>query len=111
MNHKYLLATLFAAGLATTGLASAQEHHDEHDGHEQAEHHDEHAERGAGPRHDMHKGDHLAAEYRDNKYVVNDWRGHHLSEPPRGYHWVNTGGDYVLVAVASGVIADLLLNH
>lgn len=113
MNNKYLLTALFATALAATGLASAQEHHDD-DRHEQAEHHEAPAhneERGAGPRHDMHKGDHLAPEYRDNKYVVNDWRGHHLSEPPRGYHWVQAGGDYVLVAVASGVIANLLLNN
>jgi hypothetical protein len=38
-------------------------------------------------------------------------RGHHLSAPPRGYHWVQMGGDYVLVAIATGVILQLLLNH
>jgi Ni/Co efflux regulator RcnB len=112
MNKKYLLTALLSACLAASGAAMAQEHHDDNHGHEQADHHDDHHdERGAGPRHDMHKGDHLAPEYRGNKYVVSDWRGHHLSAPPRGYHWVNAGGDYVLVAVASGVIADLLLSH
>ena len=44
-------------------------------------------------------------------YVVDDWRGHHLSAPPRGYHWVQTGSDYVLVAIATGVILQLLLSH
>jgi Ni/Co efflux regulator RcnB len=43
--------------------------------------------------------------------VVDDWRGHHLSAPPRGYHWVQMGGDYVLVAIATGVILQPLLNH
>ena len=43
--------------------------------------------------------------------VVDDWRGHHLSPPPRGYHWVQTGGDYVLVAIATGVIMQILLSH
>jgi Ni/Co efflux regulator RcnB len=42
--------------------------------------------------------------------VVNDWRGQHLSAPPRGYHWVQTGGDYVLVAIATGIILQLMLN-
>jgi len=42
--------------------------------------------------------------------VVNDWRARHLSPPPRGYHWVQTGGDYVLVAIATGVILQLLLH-
>jgi Ni/Co efflux regulator RcnB len=42
---------------------------------------------------------------------VNDWRSHRLSAPPRGYQWVQVGGDYVLVAIATGIIAQLLLNQ
>jgi Ni/Co efflux regulator RcnB len=67
--------------------------------------------RGAGPRHDMRRGGRISNEYRGNQYVVNDWRGHHLSAPPRGSHWVQTGGDYVLVAVATGIIAQILLSN
>lgn len=70
-----------------------------------------HSARGAGPRHDMRRGGRIANEYRGNQYVVNDWRGHHLSAPPRGSHWVQTGGDYVLVAVATGIIAQILLSN
>ena len=70
-----------------------------------------HSARGAGPRHDMRKGGRISNEYRGNQYVVNDWRGHHLSAPPRGSHWVQTGGDYVLVAVATGIIAQILLSN
>jgi Ni/Co efflux regulator RcnB len=43
--------------------------------------------------------------------VVNDWRGHGLRTPPRGYQWVQTGGDYVLVAIATGIISELLLSR
>ena len=68
-------------------------------------------ERGAGPRHDMRKGGRLSNDYRGNQYVVSDWRGHHLNAPPRGYHWVQTGGDYVLAAVATGIILQVLLNN
>jgi Ni/Co efflux regulator RcnB len=68
-------------------------------------------ERGAGPDHDFHRGGRLSPEYRSRQYVVDDWRGHRLSAPPRGYHWVQTGGDYVLAAIATGIIADILLNH
>jgi Ni/Co efflux regulator RcnB len=67
--------------------------------------------RGAGPNHDFHRGGRLPMEYRDRYYVVEDWRGHHLSAPPRGYHWVQTGADYVLVAVATGVILQILLGN
>jgi Ni/Co efflux regulator RcnB len=67
-------------------------------------------ERGAGPDRAFYRGDRLPFEYRSKQYVVDDWRGHRLSAPPRGYHWVQTGGDYVLVAIATGVILQLLLN-
>lgn len=68
-------------------------------------------ERGAGPDHNYHRGDRLPAQYRHRNYVVDDWRGHGLSAPPRGYQWVQSGSDYLLVAVATGIIAQLLLNN
>lgn len=68
-------------------------------------------ERGAGPDHQFYRGGRLPVQYRASQYVVNDWRGHHLSAPPRGYHWVQTGGDYVLVAIATGIILQLLLSN
>jgi len=65
---------------------------------------------GAGPDHRWVKGYRLPPEYRGQHYVVHDWRGHRLSAPPRGYQWVQYGGDYMLVAIASGVIAQLILG-
>lgn len=65
--------------------------------------------RGAGPRHDFYRGNRLPAQYRTRYYVVNDWRGHHLSRPPRGHQWVQTGADYVLIGTASGIIAQIVL--
>jgi Ni/Co efflux regulator RcnB len=67
--------------------------------------------RGAGPNHEFYRGQRLPPEYRNRQYVVDDWRGHHLNAPPRGYHWVQTGGDYVLVAISTGIILQLLLNN
>lgn len=66
---------------------------------------------GAGPDHSFYRGDRLPPRYRSYQYVVDDWRGHRLSAPPRGYHWVQTGGDYVLAAIATGVILSVLLSH
>ena len=71
----------------------------------------EHRWNGAGPDHDIRRGGRLPERYRSHQYVVNNWREHHLRPPPRGYHWVQTGGDYVLAAIATGVIADLIINH
>ena len=66
--------------------------------------------RGAGPDHAYYRGGRLPPAYRGTRYVVDDWRGHRLSAPPRGYHWVQSGGDYLLVAIATGVILQLLLS-
>ena len=67
--------------------------------------------RGVGPGFGYYRGDRLPAEYRHRQYVVDDWRGHHLSAPPGGYQWVQSGNDYILVAIATGIIAQLLLGH
>jgi Ni/Co efflux regulator RcnB len=58
-----------------------------------------------------HRGGRLPSEYRSRSYVVDDWRGHRLSAPPRGYYWVQDGSDYLLVAITTGIIASILLNH
>lgn len=58
-----------------------------------------------------HRGGQLPMEYRSRSYVVDDWRGHRLSAPPRGYQWVQAGNDYLLVAITTGIIASILLNQ
>lgn len=68
-------------------------------------------ERGAGPSHAFHRGDRLPPEYRNRQYVVNNWREHRLSAPPRGYQWVQTGSDYVLAAIGTGIILQLFLGN
>lgn len=70
-----------------------------------------HGARGAGPRHDLYRGQRLPSNYHNRQYVVDNWRAHRLSAPPRGYHWVQVGGDYVLAAVATGIIANILLGN
>jgi Ni/Co efflux regulator RcnB len=76
-----------------------------------AQHYRRDDSRGGGPRHDLRRGGKLHKEYRQDRYVVNDWRGRHLSAPPRGYHWVQTGNDYVLAAIATGIIAQVLFAN
>ncbi len=128
MKSKTVLATITALALVTGPIAFAQgDSHqpgfdraqrqgdnyrrDYHrDGRE--ERRDERREeRGAGPDHQFHRGDRLPPEWHNRQYVVDDWREHHLSAPPRGYHWVQSGGDYVLAAIATGVILNLILSN
>jgi Ni/Co efflux regulator RcnB len=60
---------------------------------------------------EFRRGGRLPQEMRDRQYVVNDWRSHRLAAPPRGHHWVQVGPDYVLAAVATGIIANLILSQ
>jgi Ni/Co efflux regulator RcnB len=137
MKSRTMVCIAAAASLGFGSLAFAQdgrsERHDGGDRHEyqhdrgrdqQMERHDErradqrewreHQRAEAfsygarGPQ--WRRGGRVPDEYRNRQYVVRDWRGHHLHAPPRGYQWVQVGGDYVLVAAATGIIAQLILN-
>ncbi|MGV3654926.1 MAG: RcnB family protein [Noviherbaspirillum sp.] len=128
MQRKTLFSLAIAMLLTAGGSAWAQQGQGRYDDHGRGQHaqprhgspgwqaHDpyrgderRHPGRGAGPRHDMVKGARLPAEYRGRHYVVNDWRRHHLSAPPRGHRWIQAGSDYVLVANATNLIVRLVL--
>lgn len=66
---------------------------------------------GAGPDHQWVKGSRVPKQYRTQHYVVQDWQRHGLKRPGRGQQWVQYGGDYLLVAAATGIIAQLVLGH
>jgi Ni/Co efflux regulator RcnB len=40
--------------------------------------------------------------------VVNDYQRYHLRRPPHGQHWVRVDNQYLLVGVASGIIAAMM---
>ena len=45
-------------------------------------------------------------------YVVVDYGRYGLRHPPRGYHWRRDDrGDWLLVAIATGIVADVILNR
>lgn len=60
---------------------------------------------------DFRRGGYLPHEYRRPIYVVNNYYGHHLPPPRRGHQWVQVGADYVLIAIATGVIAQIILSQ
>jgi len=126
MKTKLIASTLLAISIAASGSAMAQHGNDRNDRNDRNDHaqqrdddgrHDDARKfkrdnsRGGGPRHDLRRGQKLSQEYRDNRYVVNDWKARHLNAPPRGQHWVRTGNDYVLAAIATGVITQILLSN
>jgi Ni/Co efflux regulator RcnB len=81
--------------------------HEDHDGHY-------YAPRYEPPpgyaHHGWARGEVLPPHYHDDRYVVVDYGHYGLRPPPQGYHWVRVDNDVVLVAIASGVVADVMLN-
>ena len=62
-----------------------------------------------GPQ--FQRGRYIPVEYRNHQYVVVNPYQHRLYAPPRGQQWVQVGSDYVLVAIATGLIVNLILNN
>ncbi|MBK0062998.1 MULTISPECIES: RcnB family protein [unclassified Acinetobacter] len=62
------------------------------------------------PHQNWNKGDRVPQQYRGKPYYVNDWRSRELPAPPSGHRWLRINGDYVLVAIATGVISQILLG-
>jgi Ni/Co efflux regulator RcnB len=60
----------------------------------------------AGGARTWHRGD----RYDGPREVVTDYDHYHVQRPPAGYEYVRNGDQLVLIAVASGVIADVLAN-
>ncbi len=55
------------------------------------------------------RGGYLPSYYRGNGYVIHDYGYYRLRPaPPRGYYWYRAGNDYVLAAIATGLIFDII---
>lgn len=67
------------------------------------------------PRHHPRfvRGGYVPQQYRQPIYYVNDWRGRPgMYAPPPGHRWVQTDtGEILLMAVATGLIVNLLMNQ
>ncbi|OTG65197.1 RcnB family protein [Acinetobacter silvestris] len=138
MNKKSL--TVIALILTTTLIASSlfaeryddhndsrnhdrdrdyQDHRNEHDHHDgqQWDHQPRYMQNHQAYRHDLprphhewRRGQTIPSQYRRSDYYIDDWQRYDLPAPPHGHRWLNVNGDYVLVAVATGVIASILLG-
>lgn len=59
----------------------------------------------------LHRGRPLAEKYRGEGYQVTDWHKRGLKAPPAGHRWQNVNGNYVLIAVATGVITSIITHQ
>lgn len=56
------------------------------------------------------KGQRFDRRYASNYRVINNPRAYRLNSAPRGYQWVQSGNDAVLIALASGLIGAVIGN-
>jgi Ni/Co efflux regulator RcnB len=130
-----MFRTLMVGAVSLTvlmgGVASAQPYGNHHDRRESSDRndrsrhdndrrgrHDDNRRGSYGERHGMRDGAHRrwargnrlpASYYSRDRYV--DHRRYNLRAPPRGYRWVKTDDNqYIMVAIASGLIAQVLLR-
>lgn len=81
----------------------------------QPQHTSQHQQRGNQraehqQKHDFRQGRALPPQYRGKGYQVSDWKKRGLKSPPSGHRWMNVDGNYVLIAVATGVIASVIAH-
>lgn len=53
-----------------------------------------------------HRGDRF---YGPPPYVVHNYVYYHLAPPPPGYYWVQANGEFLMIAITSGIIASILM--
>ncbi|QHD67612.1 hypothetical protein GS397_11520 [Sphingobium yanoikuyae] len=104
-----LTATAVAASPIVTAQAQAAPHRETVRVVKQTPHHTV-VKKKTVVRNDRHwaKGQRFDRRYATNYRVVDNYRGYRLSAPPRGYHWVRSGNDAVLVALTSGIIGAVV---
>jgi Ni/Co efflux regulator RcnB len=98
-----LAATALAGSL--TGAAFAQP--DRGGDHDRGQHNGWANDRGGDYRY--RRGQRMGYNDWNNAPVV-DYRQRHLRRPRAGYEWRERNGSYVMVAIATGLIASVLLN-
>ncbi len=103
---KYALTTAFAFSFISVLSAFAADNRDNRDRENRVQ---ERRDNGPVQRHQWARGERLPGEFWRG-HEVTDWRARHFREPPRGYGWVEVNGDFVLAALATGVILDVAAN-
>ncbi|GGE85170.1 RcnB family protein [Sphingomonas prati] len=117
---KFIIA-LLAATIATGPVAAAPDR--QNDGRGRVEQRDQRRtvvvkktvvrqDRRATPQKDRRwaKGQRFESRYARNYRVIQTPRQYRLSAAPRGYRWVQSGNDAVLIGITSGIIAAVSAN-
>jgi len=120
---KLIIAALAASVAASPVLAASWDNGQDNRGrYEQRHDNDRHGryDNGRYDRHDnrrdhvdyrkWNRGQRFDSRYARNYRVIYSPNAYHLRPAPRGYRWVQSGNDAVMVGLTTGIIAAVLAN-
>jgi Ni/Co efflux regulator RcnB len=97
-------STVAASALATPAMAAPYQHNDHRGRVEQRFDHRQ------VQNHRWNRGERFDYRRAPNYRVISNYRQYHLRQAPRGYRWVQSGNDAVLIGITSGIVASVLAN-
>ena len=113
---KLIIAALAATTMATPVLAAPYQNHQndrrglvEQRSDYRSDHRDYRNQRQVQQRR-WNKGQRFDYRQARNYRVITNARQYRLRDAPRGYRWVQSGNDAVLIGITSGIIASVLAN-
>ncbi|MFC3652922.1 RcnB family protein [Dyella humi] len=122
-----LLSSLPLVMTTTAAVAQDQDHdhdhgwqddhgHDHDHGHDRDDHgrYDDRHDHGRHEGWDRHygRGEYLPERYRGREYYIDDYARYHLYAPRPDQRWIRgDDGQFVLVAVATGLIVSEMVGH
>lgn len=107
---KLILAALAASLVATPVLAAPAQNYGGQRGPQQNHRPVAHKPAPVQQYRNWQRGQRFDSRYARN-YRQIDYRTHrNLKAPPRGYHYVQSGNDAVLVALGTGIVAAIFAN-
>ena len=118
---KFLLAAVAASVIAGPLMAQSYDGHNDRSRYEQRNDNRGHNDRGHDNRYDnrghnqnqyrnWNRGDRFDSRYARNYRVISSPYQYRLHAAPRGYRWVQSGNDALLVGITTGLIASVLAN-
>lgn len=122
---KFIIATLAASVAASPVLAAPwdnghdsrgryEQRHDDrgrYDRNDRSDRYDRHDNRRDNHQYrSWKKGQRFDSRYARNYRVIYGPSRYHLRPAPRGYRWVQSGNDAVMIGITSGLIAAVMAN-
>jgi Ni/Co efflux regulator RcnB len=104
---KFILAAAVASMLATPALAAPDHGRDNRGQIEQRGGYRAGPQRQAQQQHRWNRGERFNQRQAVNYRVISNPRQYHLRDAPRGYRYVQSGNDAILIGITTGIVASV----